>query len=284
MSDALEIRSASLCVIGEPTPQLGATVDELVAKGHVEQLVMVSFDGRTAWITGDGLARAPLMSELGPIQGRADALWRAQRYLRTEVVCVIEPSLASGASVDAVLQVLHRANSSDLVIGGPDVRNPVQWSSSSWLRVVTEVALIPSLALYTLALATKVPVPLAGIYAIDRELLASMPIMTGNAPSLDLLLSFFFAGGIEDISYVPAEIHAPPAPEPTSGQLANESLRIITAALVRHRGVTPPIDDPRMTLRQLDGELVTHSVVMQERSPDDHLKLHAHEASLPSDM
>jgi hypothetical protein len=268
MAGEPDARSTGLCVVGEPSPQLGATIDELAANGYVEQLAMISFDGLTASITGDGLTRTPLMPDLGPIEGRADALWRAQRYLRTEVVCVIEPSLASEASLSAVLQVLQRAYSSDLVIGGPDVHSATQWSVNGWLTVLTEVALTPALALHIPALATKVPAPLAGIYAIDRELLASMPIVTSNAPSLDLLLNTYFARRIEDISYVQTEIYAPPAPEPSSDQLANEIVRIIAAALVRHGLVSPPsIDDSRIYLRQPDGEMVTRRVAMQERPP-----------------
>jgi glucosyl-3-phosphoglycerate synthase len=263
--------SISVCVIGPRTSPLVATTNRLEAAGAVQQLLVLEVSREKAHITtadrsGDCRAKV-LMPELGPVEGRADALWRTQSHLTGDIVCVIEQPLLQDVPASAIQAVLARSQLYPLVIAGPSVAEAD--ANPHWLRLLTEITIRPTLAAYFPELVARVPAPLSGLYAIRRDLLGSLPFTTGNLPSLSLLLSVYLARGVATLSYLSADLPAVATPPTPVEELANEALRIALGSLELHGKIdTSDVVDRRIAMPKADGTLVTGRYLgMSERPP-----------------
>jgi glucosyl-3-phosphoglycerate synthase len=231
---------------------IGGIVEELVPlrqAGLIDQLVVVdnSTDG-----TGD-IARAlgaevhdqeQLLPELGPVLGKGDAMWRALRILRGDLICFLDAdSEAFGA---------HFATG----LLGPLISQPdISFVKGAYRRPfragdqvlpdgggrVTELMARPLLNLFYPDLA-GIEQPLAGEVAARRELLEQLPFVTGYGVDIALLLDAYQAVGLDGIAQVDLELRQN-AHQPLRdlGPMAHAVLRAVASRLERDGRLKGPL-------------------------------------------
>jgi glucosyl-3-phosphoglycerate synthase len=206
--------SISVCVPAlDEAPTIGtiaATLCGLRAKGLVDQVVVVdggSRDGSAQAAREAGAevhAQADLLPSFGPVLGKGDGVWRAQAVLTGELVCLLDGDLQRFTE-DYALRLL-----------APLLEDPaVQFVKSTFRRPfhgltdeslgeggrVTQMAGRPLVGVFYPELAAFAQ-PLSGQIAIRRELLASLPVSTGYAFDLGLLIDAYRAVGLDAIAQV----------------------------------------------------------------------------------
>jgi glucosyl-3-phosphoglycerate synthase len=181
----------------------------LVDVGVVDQVVVVddSSDGTAAIARSLGAevhSQRELMTELGPVLGKGDAMWRALPVLRGEYVCFLDAdSERFGAHfVCGLLGPLLCEPKIEFVKGF--YRRPFRIGELTLEDEggrVTELTARPLLKLFYPELAA-VEQPLAGEVGARRELLARLPFVTGYGVDIALLLDAYRAVGLDAIAQV----------------------------------------------------------------------------------
>ncbi len=222
----------------------------LLERGVVDQVVVVddSTDG-----TGD-IARtlgaevhvqSELCAELGRVQGKGDAMWRALSVLSGDVVCYLD---ADSRSFGA-----HYAIALAGVVAAP---GPVAFAKGFYARPfesaggetqphgggrVTELCARPLLGLLYPELA-GVGQPLAGEVAARRELLESLPFLCGYSVDVALLIDAWRAVGLDGMAQVDLDVrqnrHRP------ISELGPMASAVAGAILHRVRGEGRLVDSP----------------------------------------
>jgi glucosyl-3-phosphoglycerate synthase len=206
--------TASVCVPARNTAETIAPIVETLAglreRGVVDQVLVVdagSSDG-TAHIAlahgADVHGEADLLSNVGPVLGKGDAMWRALSVLTGDVVCYLDADtegfderFACGllgpllcepdvSFVKAAFRRPFRVGELELPEGGGRVN---------------ELLARPLLARFYPELA-GVRQPLAGEIAAQRDLLESLPFATGYAVEIAMLVDAYGAVGMEGIVQV----------------------------------------------------------------------------------
>ena len=209
--------SVSICL---PARDEAATIGPILRSlmpllnaGVVDQIVVVddSSDGTAAIAAGLGAEvydQSSLRPEMGPVQGKGDAMWRALTVLRGDVVCYL----------DADSSAFGEHFACGLV--GPVACAPsVQFAKGTYRRPfrigercvpdgggrVTELTARPLLNAFFPELAGFLQ-PLAGEIAVRRSLLESLPFVTGYGVDVALLIDAWRAVGLEGMAQVDLDV------------------------------------------------------------------------------
>ncbi|HEX4436101.1 MAG TPA: glucosyl-3-phosphoglycerate synthase [Solirubrobacteraceae bacterium] len=212
----------SVCL---PARECATTVGEVVAaclklaeQGVLDEVVVVDAGSRdgTAEIAAKAGARvlqeAELMSAQGPVLGKGDAMWRALPSLEGELICFI----------DADTQ--HFSPSFVTGLLGPLVCEPRASFVKAFYRRplsaageppgegggrVNHLTARPALSLFYPELA-EVRQPLAGEVAARRELLESVPFVTGYGVEVAMLIDVWRRVGLDGMAQVDLDEHDNP--------------------------------------------------------------------------
>lgn len=204
----------SVCVPArDEERQIGATVSELVGlrdRELIDEVVVV--DGGSTDATAQRAAEAgasvldhhDLLPALGPMHGKGDAMWRALSMLRGEIIVFLDADLATfhAGYVAALCGPLVEDASIEFVksaFGRPF--NAAGEISPNEGGRVTELLARPLLAITHPEL-RAFRQPLSGQIAGRRELLRSLPMLTGYAVDVALLIDAVAQVGLERIAEV----------------------------------------------------------------------------------
>ena len=185
----------------------------LVSADVVDQVVVVddSTDGTAELARAAGAevhAQSDLCPEFGPVRGKGDALWRSLTVLRGDVVCFLDadseqfgPHFACGlvgplacpTGVDFTKAFYRRPfRTGDQVLPHGGGR-------------VTELTAKPLLRRFFPDLAGCLQ-PLAGEVAARRDLLASLPFVTGYGVDIALLIDAWREVGVDRMAQVDLDV------------------------------------------------------------------------------
>ena len=264
----------------EVADTIGPILERLQGLGPlIDQIVVVdaaSEDGTAEIAAAAGAEvhqESELMPEFGQALGKGDAMWRALRVVRGEIVLYLDsdtrdfsPHFATGMIGPLLCE--------------PGVRfvkgffrrpylNPDGTQASADGGRVTELAARPLLSAFYPELAGFVQ-PLAGEVAARRSLLERLPFATGYAVETAMLLHARDAlGGTEPMAQVDLDVrlnrHQPLL------ELAPMAYAVLRVILERLRAEGRLLDDHAPPLQTADGRLV--QVELVERPP--HVTLHA---------
>ncbi|MGB0093025.1 MAG: glucosyl-3-phosphoglycerate synthase [Solirubrobacteraceae bacterium] len=205
--------TVSVCL---PARNEARTIGQILARmaplrecGLIDQIVVVdnSTDGTQEIARSFGVEvhdQEDLIPELGPVLGKGDAMWRALRVLRGEVICFLDadsehfgPHFVSG-----LIGPLLRERGISFVKGF--YRRPFRIGELTLPDGggrVTELTARPLLNLFYPELAA-VEQPLAGEIAARRELLVRLPFVTGYGVDIALLLDAYRLAGLDQLAQV----------------------------------------------------------------------------------
>jgi glucosyl-3-phosphoglycerate synthase len=209
-----------------------------------------------------------LMPELGPVLGKGDAMWRALRVLRGELISFLDAdSERFGAHfVCGLLGPLISCAGVSLVKGF--YRRPFRIGNTVFPDDggrVTELTARPLLNLFYPDLGA-VEQPLAGEVAARRELLERLPFVTGYGVDIALLLDAYRAVGLDAIAQVDLEVRQN-AHQPLRdlGPMAYSVLQAVASRLEREGRLRGPFPSGFA----FPGEACAHTVASEqvERPP-----------------
>jgi glucosyl-3-phosphoglycerate synthase len=192
-------------ILADLMPLLGlGVVDEVVVLDESEDAT-----GDIARRMGATVHRqSALCPELGPVQGKGDAMWRALTVLRGDVVCYLD--------ADSEQFGAHYATA---LAGIVALRGPVRFAKGFYRRPfrtaaavlprgggrVTEMTARPLLRAFYPELCGFLQ-PLAGEIAAERKLLASLPFLCGYAVDVALLIDAYRALGLAGMAQVDLDV------------------------------------------------------------------------------
>jgi glucosyl-3-phosphoglycerate synthase len=206
--------TVSVCI---PTRETAATIAATVAAiaelreaGLVDQLLVVdaaSADGTAEIARAAGaevVQEASLLPELGPVEGKGDAMWRALSVIDGELVVYLDGDVRDfGAHyVTGLLGPLLRSPRIQFVKGF--YRRPLaveEMEIEDGGGRVTELTARPLLELLVPELASFRQ-PLAGECAGPRSLFAEIPYFTGYGVEIAMLIDVWRRLGIEGMGQV----------------------------------------------------------------------------------
>jgi glucosyl-3-phosphoglycerate synthase len=236
----------SVCL---PARNCAATVGTIVGtlaamreQDLIDEIVVIDGDSSddTVRIAADAGARvhreAELMTEIGPVQGKGDAMWRALSVLEGDIICFIDADLDSFPAhyVTGLLGPLIERDEVEFVkafyrrpfrVGEVDVADGG--------GRVNHLLARPALAIFYPELA-GFDQPLAGEIAARRSLLERIPFTTGYGVEIAMLLDAYAEVGLAGMAQVDLDVHHN-AHQPLlalSG-MAHEILGVIAARLER---------------------------------------------------
>lgn len=233
---------------------IGQILEQLVPlreRGVVEEIVVVdrSSDG-TARIARELGARVydqeELGPELGPVLGKGDAMWRALRVLRGDVICFLDAdSERFGAHFACgLLGPLLCERGIELVKGF--YRRPLKVGETTLPDGggrVTELTARPLINLFYPDLGA-VEQPLAGELAARRELLERLPFVTGYGVDIALLIDAYRAIGLDGIAQVDLDVRQNDHQSLRElGPMAYSVLRAVAARLQREGRLVGPLPE-----------------------------------------
>jgi glucosyl-3-phosphoglycerate synthase len=215
-----------------------------------------------------------LMPGYGPAQGKGDAMWRSLTVARGDIVLYADADTADFRE--------------HFVYGtlGPLLHDPeVQFSKAAYRRPftsggqsvadgggrVTELMAKPLLNYFYPQLAGFVQ-PLAGEFAARRDLLESIPYLTGYGVELGILIDVFTSAGLAGLAQV--DLGSRQNRHQSLGDLARMSSTVLRAMARRAQLPEPepaePGEDGVWALRQ--PEIYVHAVATQDGLRlDEHL-------------
>jgi len=211
--------SVSVCL---PARECAGTVGEIVgalaqlhAVGAIDEIVVIdaaSEDGTAAVAESAGAEvwqEEELLSELGPVLGKGDAMYRALSRLKGELVCFLDADTEgfSAHFATGLLGPLVCERGVDFVKAF--YRRPFEqggvWKAEGGGRV-NHLTARPALELFYPELA-GVSQPLAGEVAARRGLLERLPFVTGYGVEIAMLIDVWREVGLEAIAQVDLDEH-----------------------------------------------------------------------------
>jgi glucosyl-3-phosphoglycerate synthase len=245
----------------------------LVELEVIDQIVVVdnSTDG-----TGD-IARSLgaevhdqelLIPEFGPVLGKGDAMWRALRVLRGEIVCFLDAD-SDGFGAHFVCGLLGP------LLCEPEIsfvkgfyRRPFrigEFTLPEGGGRVTELTARPLLNMFYPELAA-VAQPLAGEVAARREVLTRLPFVTGYGVDIALLIDAYELIGLEGIAQVDLDVRQNAHQRLQDlGPMAFAVLQAVSTRLQREGRLSGPL--PTTLLTPGDDGLVAVESRQAERPP-----------------
>jgi glucosyl-3-phosphoglycerate synthase len=261
-----------------PTREVADTIGQIVERLRglaplIDQIVVVdsaSRDGSAAVAERAGAEvyqEADLLPEFGQVLGKGDAMWRALRVVRGELVVYLDSDTRDFAPHFAVGLLGPLIFEPDLQFVKGFFRRPYREPGGAELPAdggrVTELTARPLLSAFFPELAAFVQ-PLAGEVGLRRSLLERLPFATGYAVETAMLLHARDAlGGTDRMAQVDLDVRLNRhQPLTDLGPMAFAVLRVVLERLRAEGrlrdGETPP-------LQTADGGLVQVEVV--ERPP-----------------
>lgn len=211
-------RSISVCLPARNEARtIGAILDALlplIDQGVIDQVVVMddSTDG-----TGD-VARArgaevydqsSLRPELGPVDGKGDALWRALTVLHGEVVCYLDADSERFGPHFAAALAGAVALPGPIAFAKAFYRRPFRLDTGVELPTgggrVTELTARPLLKAFFPELA-HFRQPLAGEMAGRRELLERLPFACGYGVDIGILIDAWREVGLDGMAQVDLDV------------------------------------------------------------------------------
>lgn len=207
--------------VGEIVTALGRLRDE----GAIDEIVVIdaaSADGTAAVAERAGAIvhqEAELMSDLGRVLGKGDAMYRALSVLRGEIVCYLDADTA-GFSAHYVTGLLGPLVCEEGGGGGGDGDGEIAFVKAFYRRPfehgglslpegggrVNHLLARPALDLFYPELAA-VRQPLAGEVAARRGLLERVPFATGYGVEIGMLIDAWHEVGLDGIAQVDLDEH-----------------------------------------------------------------------------
>jgi glucosyl-3-phosphoglycerate synthase len=274
-------RTATASVI-LPARECAATVGPIVAAlaalrrcGAIDEVIVVdarSRDGTARIAAAAGAAvyqESELLGELGPAQGKGDAMWRALSVAEGEVVCYLDADIdnfsahfACGVLGPLLCPGAPRAELVQFVKGS--YRRPFRYDGVALPDGggrVNHLMARPLLAMFYPELA-GVRQPLAGEVAARRELLERLPFSTGYAVETAMLIDVWREVGLEGMVQVDLGVrHNRHQPLEALSHMAYEVLLAVCRRLEAEGRLHEAAPQP---LLALDG---AREVVLRERPP-----------------
>jgi glucosyl-3-phosphoglycerate synthase len=218
-----------------------AALMPLVERGTIDQVVVVddSSDG-----TGEIASRlgaevhrqSDLHPELGPVQGKGDAMWRSLSVLDGDIICFLDADSDNFSEHFACGLIGPLVEHSRLSFVKGFYRRPFRQAGVTLPEGggrVTELMARPLLNLFYPDLA-GVRQPLAGELAARRELLEELPFLTGYGVDIALLIDAYRAGGLDSIGQVDLDTRQNDHQQLTDlGPMAFAVLRAVASRLER---------------------------------------------------
>jgi glucosyl-3-phosphoglycerate synthase len=187
--------------------------------GAIDEVVVIdaaSVDGTAAVAERAGARvyqEAELMSELGPILGKGDAMYRALSVLKGEIVCYLDADTAGDCAhyATGLLGPLlcEAPDGGEIAFVKAFYRRPFEQGGISLPEGggrVNHLLARPALELFYPELAA-VAQPLAGEAAARRELLERVPFVTGYGVEVGMLIDVWREVGLEGIAQVDLQEH-----------------------------------------------------------------------------
>lgn len=170
-----------------------------------------------------------VLSDFGPALGKGDVLWRSVHVARGDVIVWLDADLRS-YSHDYVTKLIEPLeNDDEVALVRPDYSRTLHGSPNGGGRV-TETTAKPALRSWHPHL-SHIRQPLAGEYAIRREIAESLPFEIDYGVEIGLLIDVAAAFGTDSIAQVelPARIHR----NRPHSELAEPSRQVLRTALSR---------------------------------------------------
>jgi glucosyl-3-phosphoglycerate synthase len=211
--------SVSVCL---PARDCAGTVGEIVTAllalregGVLDEVVVIdaaSEDG-TADVAARAGARvlqeAELMPGYGPVLGKGDAMWRALGALSGELVCFLDADTEGFSAHFATGLLGPLACEPDVAFVKGFYRRPLDAPGEppgEGGGRVNHLTARPALSLFYPELAAVLQ-PLAGEVAASRELLRSLPFVTGYGVEIAMLIDVWRAVGLDGMAQVDLDEH-----------------------------------------------------------------------------
>jgi glucosyl-3-phosphoglycerate synthase len=245
--------SVSICLPARNEARtIGAILQQLTPLaelGVLDQIVVIdhSSDGTPEIARSLGAEvhdQEELMPELGPVLGKGDAMWRALRVLKGDVVCFLDAdSERFGAHfARGLLGPLLCERGISFVKGF--YRRPFRVGDVTLPEGggrVTELTARPLLNMFYPDLAA-VEQPLAGEVAARRELLERLPFVSGYGVDVALLLDAHQAVGLDAVAQVDLDVRQN-AHQPLRdlGPMAYAVLQAVASRLERDGRLRAPL-------------------------------------------
>lgn len=182
--------------------------------GAIDEVVVIdaaSLDGTAAVAERAGALvyqEAELMSELGPVLGKGDAMYRALSVLGGEIVCYLDADTAGDCThyASGLLGPLlcEAPEEGEISFVKAFYRRPFEHGGISLPEGggrVNHLLARPALELFYPELAAVVQ-PLAGEVAARRELLQRVPFATGYGVEVGMLIDIWREVGLQGIAQV----------------------------------------------------------------------------------
>jgi glucosyl-3-phosphoglycerate synthase len=212
-------QSISICL---PARNCAATVGVIVERlaalrdrDLIDEIVVIDGDSEdgTAAVAASAGARVhretDLMTEVGPVLGKGDAMWRALSVLQSELICFLDADLEefSAHYVTGLLGPLLELD--DVAFVKAFYRRPFRIGEIALADGggrVNHLLARPALAIFYPELA-GVDQPLAGEIAARRSLLERLPFTTGYGVEIAMLLDTHAELGLDGMAQVDLDVH-----------------------------------------------------------------------------
>jgi glucosyl-3-phosphoglycerate synthase len=222
----------------------------LCEAGIVQQLAVVNHSTDATGDVARGLGaevydQQELLPELGPVLGKGDAMWRALRVLRGDVVCFLDADSEQFGAHFALGLVGPLICDPELAFVKGFYRRPFRAGATTLAEGggrVTELTARPLLKRFYPEL-SAVRQPLAGEIAARRELLVQLPFVTGYGVDIALLIDAHAAVGLARIAQVDLEVRQNHHQTLRDlGPMADAVLAAVSARLARDGRLTDGTD------------------------------------------
>lgn len=215
MEELLELKQCTIALI-LPTREVASTIGSiaegatrLLDVGLLDKALVVdaaSSDGTAHVAEAAGLAVVQedrLSIELGPTQGKGDAMWRAAKALQSDIVVFLDTGAEEFGEhfLTGLVGPLICDPSVQLVKGFHYRSDPEGTCVSRGGGQVTELMARPLLSLHAPEL-TVFEQPLAGETALRRELLEQIPFDAGDGVEIAMLIDAWRKVGLEGLAQV----------------------------------------------------------------------------------
>lgn len=276
----IELKADRTISVVIPSKQVAVTIGGVVTPavklreaGVIDQVLVVDAASADSTVEiardagADVFQESELVTEVGPVLGKGDALWRSLAVATGDVVVFVDSDTSEFGEhfVTGLAGPLLADDQLQLVKGS--FRRPF---AEGGLRVadsggrVTELAARPMLNLFVPQLAA-VNQPLAGEFAARREALLQMPFLTGYGSEVQLLVDFHRLFGLDTIAQ--ADLGERLNPHQPLADLGLMSFAVMRAILSRVGGIDVRLDDHGAYQSYSEGELRERRAELIERPP-----------------